>query len=192
MDLRKKRTLKLVSTSLVELLREKPYEYISVSEICEGAMVRRATFYRHFSNKNELLAYVISEKREEYVAKIDASGDLPLREFCKNMTIELLLLLNQYSAVIEKQRLSASFDAVITLLIDTVADEFACKLSRTREDNTRCCIDGNYPSSYSYMIANFYAAGLVSALKWKMRNGNEVSDQDFLNVIDEMATRLFE
>ncbi len=39
----------------MELIREKPYESVTVSEIAERADVARATFYLHFEDKDALL-----------------------------------------------------------------------------------------------------------------------------------------
>ena len=42
--------------ALIQLLAEKPFEYITVSEICKRAQVNRSTFYLHYDNTSELLA----------------------------------------------------------------------------------------------------------------------------------------
>ena len=49
--------------ALLSLLENKPFEYITISEICEKAEVNRSTFYLHYENTCDLLkettAYVI-------------------------------------------------------------------------------------------------------------------------------------
>lgn len=57
MDMRVKRTYKQLSNSLIQLLEEKSFEDLSVSEICEHADVHRATFYKHFNDKYEFLNF---------------------------------------------------------------------------------------------------------------------------------------
>lgn len=46
-----------VADALIELLAEKPYADISVSEIVDRADVGRATYYRHFTSKDEVIIY---------------------------------------------------------------------------------------------------------------------------------------
>lgn len=41
--------------SLISLLKKKPFDYITVSEICKAAGVNRSTFYLHYENIGELL-----------------------------------------------------------------------------------------------------------------------------------------
>lgn len=60
-DLRVRRTKKLLSNSLFKLIKKKPFDKISVCNICEVAMVHRATFYSHFADKYELLSYSLDE-----------------------------------------------------------------------------------------------------------------------------------
>ncbi len=64
-DLRVKRTRKLLSKALFDLLEVTPYEKISVLDICDKAMVHRATFYNHFEDKDHLLQYTIDSIKEE-------------------------------------------------------------------------------------------------------------------------------
>ena len=46
-----------MADALLELLAEKPYSEISVSEITDRADVGRATYYRHFASKKDVLLY---------------------------------------------------------------------------------------------------------------------------------------
>ena len=41
--------------ALLALLDKKPFEFITISEICEEAGVNRSTFYLHYENTSDLL-----------------------------------------------------------------------------------------------------------------------------------------
>lgn len=51
--------------ALLSLLEKKPFEYITIRELCEEAGVNRSTFYLHYENTGDLLkeatAYVLNE-----------------------------------------------------------------------------------------------------------------------------------
>ena len=51
------RTYVLLRKALYELLTEKPFEKISLTDICTRSMVPRSTFYRYFEDKYDLLHY---------------------------------------------------------------------------------------------------------------------------------------
>ena len=45
--------------ALIKLLDKKPFDYITVKEICQEAGVNRSTFYLHYENTVELLEEAI-------------------------------------------------------------------------------------------------------------------------------------
>ena len=53
-DRRSQRTRQLLSEALVELIREKGYDSITVSDIIQRANVGRSTFYAHYRDKDDL------------------------------------------------------------------------------------------------------------------------------------------
>jgi AcrR family transcriptional regulator len=60
-DLRVRRTRKLLQKALLEAASEKGFAHVTVSDITERAMVNRATFYRHYEDKYDLLTQYMEE-----------------------------------------------------------------------------------------------------------------------------------
>ena len=60
-DLRIQKTRSALTSALYELLCEKSLDNITVTELCNRALIRKATFYKHFGDKTELLTYMIQE-----------------------------------------------------------------------------------------------------------------------------------
>ena len=63
-DLRVRRTRKLLQLALLEAASEKGFAHVTVRDIAERAMVNRATFYRHYEDKYDLLTHYIEELSE--------------------------------------------------------------------------------------------------------------------------------
>lgn len=61
MDRRIIRTKKALKGALLDLLKEKEFEAIKTTEICERALVSRNTFYNYYADKYALLADCFSE-----------------------------------------------------------------------------------------------------------------------------------
>lgn len=70
-DRRVQRTRALLHEALGSLIREKPYDRISVTEILDRAKVSRSTFYIHFRDKDELLT---SSMRALLLGVLSADG----------------------------------------------------------------------------------------------------------------------
>ena len=62
-DLRIRRTHKLLWNSLFELMTQSKQKYstITINQICDRAMVHRTTFYKHFEDKDALLAFDLND-----------------------------------------------------------------------------------------------------------------------------------
>ena len=63
-DRRSRRTRRLVTAAMTELLLEKPYEDITVQAILDRADIGRATFYHHFRDKLDVVDAVTDEMFE--------------------------------------------------------------------------------------------------------------------------------
>lgn len=61
LDLRVIKTRAALTDALYKLMCEKSLNEITVTELCDRAMIRKATFYKHFGDKTELLVYMIQE-----------------------------------------------------------------------------------------------------------------------------------
>ena len=66
-DLRIRRTHKFLQEAMIELITEKGFESITVGDIAERAMINRATFYRHYQDKYELVAKIFEETANQLV-----------------------------------------------------------------------------------------------------------------------------
>jgi len=60
-DLRVRRTRKLLQKALIELTIEKGFAHVTVRDLSERAMVNRATFYRHYLDKYDMVSQYIEE-----------------------------------------------------------------------------------------------------------------------------------
>jgi AcrR family transcriptional regulator len=66
-DLRIRRTHKFLQEAMIELITEKGFDAITVGDITERAMINRATFYRHYQDKYDLVAKIFEETANELV-----------------------------------------------------------------------------------------------------------------------------
>ncbi|RPJ24413.1 MAG: TetR/AcrR family transcriptional regulator [Chloroflexi bacterium] len=73
-DRRIQRTRQFLRKALLELIKEKDYDTISIEEITERANVGRATFYLRYKDKEDLL---LDEFREMANEKVQALSEIP-------------------------------------------------------------------------------------------------------------------
>ena len=83
-----------MGTALLELMREKPLEKISIEEMTARADVGRSTYFRYFKNKEEVLSFKIvclwkrfdaQHHVGEHTASDEAAAARMFFEFCLSM-----------------------------------------------------------------------------------------------------------
>ncbi len=62
------RTNQMLCTAFIKLLSKKKFEDITVNELCEKALIRRATFYTHFLDKYDFFAYFVRQNRDNFIS----------------------------------------------------------------------------------------------------------------------------
>lgn len=74
-----------LTDALVALLRKKPLEEISVSELCTRAGVGRASFYRNYESKEEILTREIDRLFRAWTDGAGQNENIPLSEWLGRM-----------------------------------------------------------------------------------------------------------
>ena len=114
LDPRVKRTRNLILGSFNDLLAEKSFDAISVQDVTEKAQINRATFYKHFVDKYELLDRWVQQqfRREIETRVLDACHYTPenLRtliltvcEFLSQVRTDCMQSQRQFEPMIEKE-----------------------------------------------------------------------------------------
>ena len=91
-DHRSRITLMLIRKALMELLRQKPIQAISIKELCESAGINRGTFYAHYTDMYDLLQKIESDMlpnfspmpRQRKLNSSMPSSALGALAFCRN------------------------------------------------------------------------------------------------------------
>ena len=71
LDLRIRKTRRAIRSGLVKACEAKPYEHVSVADICRVSMVSRTTFYDHYTGKDALLVEVVSFLLEDITPALE-------------------------------------------------------------------------------------------------------------------------
>lgn len=66
-------TKRLLKDSMLQLLKEKELDKISVSELCKSAQINRATFYRHYAIPKDVLV----EIQNDFIGRMRQQIPLP-------------------------------------------------------------------------------------------------------------------
>ena len=178
-DLRVIKTKKILFDSLLKLMKNKNFEKIKISDICEESLINRSTFYAHYEDKYELLIDLFEEQKIALLKKLENNENII---FSKEYMMELLNILidhidenrETYSAILTNNR-----DGIlIDFLIDAIERDVSDRLKNNNE-----IIDSNLPLD---IIVKFYAGGLINiGIAWITRN-EKYSKEELLSYIDKL------
>lgn len=178
-DLRIIKTKKILFDSLLKLMKNKNFEKIKISDICEEALINRSTFYAHYEDKYELLMDLFEEQKIALLKKLEDNENII---FSKEYMMELLNILidhiddnrKTYSAILTNNR-----DGIlIDFLIDAIERDVSDRLKNNNE-----IIDSKLPLD---IIVKFYAGGLINiGIAWITRN-EKYSKEELLSYIDKL------
>ncbi|MDF2858865.1 MAG: TetR family transcriptional regulator [Neobacillus sp.] len=75
-DRRVKYTRMMLKESLLELMKDRPINKITVKDICEAADVNRGTFYTHYKDPFDLLEQIENELFDDILASLENSFNI--------------------------------------------------------------------------------------------------------------------
>lgn len=154
-DRRSERTRRLLSEAFVELLREKGYNAITVSDIIDRANVGRSTFYAHYRDKDDLFMNELDRVIEALSQHLPAQEEMPF-----------FPSLGLFRHVGEEYEL---YKALLwTPGIDLLIKHMQKSLSHRIEQRFQ---ESNMESEVPLPImANFIAGSFLTLLKWWLEN----------------------
>jgi len=154
-DRRSQRTRHLVGEAFVQLLKEKGYSAITVSDIIERANIGRSTFYSHYRDKDDL-----------FVAQLDRVIEALSHHTPKQGEIPFFPSLGLFRHVGEEYEL---YKAIVwTPGIDLFIKHLHTSLSHRIEQSFQ--ESGMKFEVPIPMMANFIAGSFLTLLKWWLEN----------------------
>ena len=179
-DLRIRKTKANLYRGLLQLMEEKTFEEIKVTDICSISMINRSTFYDHFNDKFELLASLIDDLREETLSHIEISTKTNnMKEYYMAIIKQILDYLSKnldvYSAlsVIKKNNHSIAYDMIYDAALENVKKE----LKENFVNHSTIPID---------VLALFYVSGMMKVLEESVKDPSHYDQEKLLSYIDSL------
>ena len=117
-DLRVRRTKKALYDAFIELLNSKPFDEITVNELCDTAKIRRATFYKHYTDKFDFLTSYTRVLRDKFDSIIFKSGKpLLTPEYYVEYAKRIIHFVNEHATAVDNICHSNLFPTVLSIIV---------------------------------------------------------------------------
>lgn len=156
MDIRIKRTKNLISGALLELLREKPIDRITPTELCRKATINRNTFYSHYKSTNE----VLDEIENDLLAKVNIyinSSKTPVE------AITILCRMLKENQTLSSVLFSKNFSTKILKEVFNITNKY----NMTKMNSETNALTDNYKQ----MLSNYTIMGSTAVLEYWVKSG---------------------
>lgn len=183
LDLRIQKTYLALTRSLLEMMCEMPFDKIRVVDLCDRAMIRKSTFYKHFADKYELLIFCVRQRRDEALAKVTDTDPI---HFYNHFLDAVFAFIHENEAFFQNAVDSSSFPVVIQALseelIPGIRQYLVCEQKK-----------GNKLPMTPENLAPFFVGGIMETIRSWYLGGSKTSEEsvraEILALVDAICVR---
>ena len=183
-DLRIRKTKANLYKALLQVMSEKTFEEIKVTDICNISMINRSTFYDHFRDKYELLASLLKDLNNELIEHLKVEKEF---SSLKEYYLELIRIIIEYQnknlnifsafAVLRKNNNSIAYD----MLKEAIQQEVTNKLKNDYINKSDVPIE---------IISLFYVNAVIGVAMEIIQDKNKYNESDLINYLDKLIPEL--
>ena len=176
-------TAKKMDKTLISLLEEKSFEYITVSEICKRAEVNRSTFYLHYENTVDLLDETAKYLLNDFMSYFSVDAKSVIEKFSESSLDELNFISDEYlhpylSYIKDNKRVFS------TVMLHSVSFGFSEIFQRLYENIFNPILERyNYPTADRRYAMMFYLNGITAVVTEWLKDGCEKTIEEISKII---------
>lgn len=176
-DLRVRKTKRALFDAFMRLVGEKTIDEITVNELCEAADIRRATFYKHYSDKYDFLTAYTGFLRDNFDSIMRKSGKPTLTaDYYVAYAKRIVGFITENEVAIDNIYKSNLFPAVMSTIVEQNYKD-TC-------DRLRVSVaDGMKISASVEVTASMCAGGVATTIYHWLRGGKKMSPDELAEQI---------
>ena len=185
-DLRITKTKTALLDAFFKLMSEKTFNEITVNELCDVAGVRRATFYKHFSDKYDFLTKIVQHLRYQFDKKVwsEVSSSMTLDYYIEYIR-SLITFLTAHQRAVDMLLHSDARDSLISIIVDQNYKDTIERLAHIE------CSAGEFEANKE-IIACFMAGGVAQAISRWYESDSRCSPEELTEQIIGVLIKLLE
>lgn len=187
MDLRIKKTYRALFNAFTELLEEHRFEDLTVAMLCDRAMIRRTTFYKHFRDKNDYFAFYVDELMSGLPQKRDdadgAEGVGDVRTLRHEVFDDAMNMILAHEQLMDNI-LASSMSGMLTGMI-------CDRIARSIRERVMSALDEDALAPVSLeTTSEFVAGGIIRLFTMWWESGHDLERQsEIADVVDALFER---
>ena len=169
--------------ALLSLLEKKPFEFVTISELCEEAGVNRSTFYLHYENMADLLKEATAYVLDNFASYFSVDMESITSKYANCDLQELNFINEKYlhpylSFIKENQRLFAA------VLSQPTTFDSKVMFQRLFDDVFHPILNRfHYPKDEQHYVMMFYLNGITAIITEWLKDACSKSIEEISSII---------
>jgi len=184
-DLRITKTYMALTKTFIEMMEDERFEDITVTGLCEQAMIRKSTFYKHFADKYELLTFIVREAQAEFDAKSasEAQSGEPV-DFYTHLFSHVIDFLKENKKLVQSAMNSNSFPLIMNILSEQIISDVCRKLKEDEKKEHKLIASPE-------LMASLFTGGLTEVLKWWIMKEEPISEASLKEQVSALMAAVY-
>ncbi len=182
-DLRVVKTLQQIDQALLSLLKEIPFQKITVNLLCKTALINRSTFYKYYTDKYDLLDRYLDRILQEFQEHVnvdfvitnpeqtdDEFYQSPFKAFTAFLFTKKEEYLILWNASIERHPYNEMADLIYTQILQKLLSAYP---------------DLSQKQVYCELYAQLFSSNIMTLVRWWLTNTHTVSAEEVQKIMHE-------
>ena len=191
MDLRVRKTYSALIAACTDLMSDMRFEDITVAMLCDRAMIRRTTFYKHFADKSEFFSFYVDSLRGDMVERGRLAVDELEPGVAHTAFAERAAILDamadyflEHETLMDNILSSSTCGMMLVVICEKMAQSFSEKTARDLR------IEAPGPDDL-ICRCEFAAGGIIRLLLlWWDQEDRRSGKDEFVHTCNQLAERL--
>jgi len=176
-DLRVIKTRNALYGALLELMKEKSFEEIRVSDICDKALVNRSTFYAHYTDKYELFLDFMNSIKTELAESLEKNENIiNTKEYYIKMLSILLDHIEDKRNIFYSMVINNRNSIISDIIVDAINRDIKARLEDLHDI-------GGIPSE---VVSVFYLGAVAGVCLLWIKNSNKYTKEEILEYLEKL------
>ena len=183
-DLRTEKTYDALTAAFQEIIREKSFEKITVTELCTRAKTRTATFYNHFSDKYDFFSFMITRLRQQYMdtAEIDIDPTHP-EEYYIHIVQLGFDFIEQHARMVE----NVESDTLLTTIMQSVS----AGVTEPLQQRLAADLGDSHGNVSPEIMTQIFIGAMLQCSRWWFEHRRTVAKETVLEQLAQAIRQLY-
>lgn len=160
-------------------MEKKRFDDLTVNELCDEAMIRRATFYKHFADKYDFFSFFIRQERDRFIQQIADPESDSIYAHNLYLTQKTLQFFQEHDTLIQNILKSNMASALLDIFSEEIYTDIFLNLKEYEKNGITFSVSPE-------LLASFLSGGIFQTILAFVHHPQHFSDDQIVTDISKI------